>query len=298
MSTPEKMQSLPSFADVIAQYKGCGADLNPPPQKKEKFPFTPALIEKFKIFGKEMVGRYTDGNLSPKGLKYKKIGTLTRKVLTLGETLLDEESDLKILANKVRVTDTANGENSIKIEFRLSLGSQGLCGLDFIDLGNENFKLTDRYTVPEYRQQGFADALLKSGEAFMQELSQSTVRVENSAVALTAEVGQLDVIYWLWKNDYRPQTTEDEQNLERVLAGDPNLKLCADLYVFDKDRDEYLRGNDGELVLNKYGKKVIDYHNSMRINFVKKFEAGVSKDISDIAGQTRSLGLTKFDIDI
>ncbi len=296
MFSLEHIHELPPMKDVIAQYEGRGAELNPPSTKKEKFPVTPELESKINDFGKEMAARFYDENFPIHGLKVKQYPSMTRSELRLDELVIDKKNMITLVADRLKIIEGGQVRTSIVFAVKGGANMQPVSALYFEDMGNGVFELNDRYTEPKYRGYGFADLALKASEGFLKQIATQHQPVgegdgdadgEKFHAISAAETGQLDVIYWLWKNGYRPKTSEDWEKLDKVLSADPDLKLCENMYVFEKDKDEYSREKDGQIEKDKFGNMVIDFHKSVRINFVKTFDAGAGKAVSEIAQAIR-----------
>lgn len=123
---------------------------------------------------------------------------------------------------------------------------QQVGGFQFIQTkqrGREEWEMKHRYVSESYRSQGIAPNMLHFGEAFLKKRAQETQIPQ----VMTAEVGQVDVLLWLLKEGFVPENGKDAGRINRILSGDPSLKIVSgppgkddgqtrDWYIFEKER--------------------------------------------------------------
>lgn len=154
-------------------------------------------------------------------------------------------------------------------------------GLDFANRG-EVFDLRDREIYPKFRKQGFANMLLKTSEEFIHGMA---TQDQAARISQAGDVGQLDVLCWLWNQGYRPQTDEEMDLVQKIFSGDSSLCLSTlkepgggqtlSLCVIDANTPEHERIRQ-------------NYHRiAKRVNLVKKIEPGNSKGVADIGDGVR-----------
>lgn len=152
-------------------------------------------------------------------------------------------------------------------------------GLDFADRG-EVFDLRDREINPKFRRQGFANMLLETSEEFVRAMA---TEAQAPRIFQGGDVGQLDVLCWLWNKGYRPKKDGNEANslelIQEIFSGDSSLCLATltepagglDLCIIDANTptQERIRQN---------------YHSiTKKVDLVKEINPGDSKRVADIS---------------
>jgi hypothetical protein len=127
-----------------------------------------------------------------------------------------------------------------------------------------------RYVLPEYRRgNGIGGMLLVASEAVMRERAAG----EQKSVFMKQSIVQLDVMIWLLKNGYEPDTDEDRRKLDTVLSGDESLCVTERNYIFPVNVPEKDRTNlDSEKAKKAF-----------RVSLVKKIKPGLGKDVTDVS---------------
>lgn len=160
-------------------------------------------------------------------------------------------------------------------------------GMEFANRG-EVFDLRDREVYAKFRNQGFASMLLKTSEEF---ICSAATDAQSPRIAQAGDVGQLDVLCWLWNKGYRPQTNEEMDLIQKIFSGDSSLRLTTlnepgggqslDLCVIDVNVPEQERTRQ-------------NYHRIVKkVNLVKEIRPGDSKEVTvisvDVANKVESL---------
>lgn len=126
-----------------------------------------------------------------------------------------------------------------------------------------------RYVLPEYRREnGLGVMLLKASEAF----AKKCVNGNRETNLMKQNIAQLDVMMWLLKNGYEPDTENDRRNLDMVLSGSEELCIGERNYIFPVDVPEEDRVDLNEEKSNK----------ALRIRLVKKIEPSLSEDAKEV----------------
>lgn len=204
----------------------------------------------------------------------------------------DKYSDERSQTVKVElVKGRLEGSDSKAIynEWRAQLSAgNAIGGMEYADRG-ETFDLRDREVYPKFRQQGFASMLLKTSEEFIRSVATNE---QSSRIAKAGDVGQLDVLCWLWNKGYRPKTDEEMDLIQKIFSGDSSLRLATlnepgggqslDLCIIDANTPEHERTRQ-------------NYHRiAKKVNLVKDIEPGDSKEVADISadvsGKVENLG--------
>ncbi len=146
--------------------------------------------------------------------------------------------------------------------------------------GYEEWDMEHRRTSEIYRDQGIASHMIGITERYLQ------VRAKEKQLPqiLTATVGQVDILIWLLNNGFTAATPEDQENIERVFHGDPNLiivsgaseegKKSRKWYIFERKKyyDENGRQKPGIWARKNYKKPIHYLKSSLRIKLKKEFK--------------------------
>jgi hypothetical protein len=284
----EEVSELPDFQDTYGLYDGRRPEVPEEKVAQEKLEFqdrddVQAKVNKFAV---ECAGKFA--NLSEGDFDGETFGNgdFKRTNMKFAEQMLDPSIPLRVVAYKDFVED--KGVKSERIRFCLDKGSedQFVAVIQGIDQGEKGFDINHRFVASQYRSgQGIGTMILDCAEFFAE--SSATEKQEN--VNLLADTAQLDVIYWFWKNGYRPEGDEDWKRLDMIVNGDENLYLDARYYVFDKTvegDDRYEKDGNGEVLLEN-GVKSIDPKKAFGINMVKTFKPGASVDVEDVRSEMK-----------
>lgn len=225
--------------------------------------------------------------------------------------VVDETIPLSLLVMKTFKHDKDSNERSetVKVElvrgrlegtnpkdvynaWRAELSSGNVIGgMEFANRG-EVFDLRDREVYAKFRNQGFASMLLKSSEEFIRSVSTDA---QSPRIAQAGDVGQLDVLCWLWNRGYRPKTDEEMDLIQKIFSGDSSLRLATlnepgggqslDLCIIDVNVPEHERTRQ-------------NYHRiTKKVNLVRGINPGDSKEVAsisaDVANKVESLDFSK-----
>ncbi len=283
----EQLTELPDFNEVYDLYDGRRPDS---PEKEvpiEQIDISDrkALQTMINKYAEEIYPRYRDVlENDPSGhTRVHEEEQMIKTNVPLGEVVVDESIPLTMNVYKNFTNERGRKSESINFYFYKGVADdQNFIGsISIADRGEEGLDIVDRMVESKFRKQGFGEMFLGCAEAFMKK----TANERQQPVKTFAKMSQLNVIYWFWKNGYRPETEEDRRRLEMILAGDESLELAERYFVFQKstpDRDRYFVKPDGEFALTEDGKRVINYNNAFRIKMIKMIESDAGKEVVDI----------------
>ncbi len=288
----ESIQKLPDFSEVHDLFQGRRPDLPEKEVSIEQIEILDrtAAQSAMNAFAEEVYPKYRDvSEDDPSGTtRSHEEEQMTKTNVPLGEVVVDASVPLTMDVYKNFTNE--RGRRSESINFYLYKGSgdaQDFIGnISVADRGEDGFDIIDRLVESKFRKQGLGKMFLNCAEAFVQKASTE----RQQPVKAFANMSQLNVIYWFWKNGYRPETDEDRRRLDMILTGHGDLELLERNFVFHKDtpdKDRYFVKPDGEFALDGDGGRVINYNNALRIRMVKVFEAGVGEQVEDIVDDTR-----------
>lgn len=136
------------------------------------------------------------------------------------------------------------------------------------------WNLNDRVIAEAYRSQGVAPKMLTMMEQMVEQYQETTDKPQK----VTAEVGQVNVLIWLLKQGYTPESPSDQNNIDRLLKGDKSLVIASapddteadekrQWYIFNKATYE----KNGDEVWNEqnHGKPIHHMKSSLRIRLKK-----------------------------
>ena len=279
----ESIEQLPDFEELLAVYGKEKADFPDDSELKDlKFShprdeiqnsMNDAAASQYDAF---MVGE-EDG---PATVLAQETDYSCKKVLKLGEVVIDDSIPLVMTISKFFFKHKEENYKDECIDF--SLERRGVSPPEEIGMirmkdCDGGFDVAHRDVLPEYRGKGLGTLLLNAGESFME----TVVDKREKEQKLIAKVGQLDVLFWLWKRGYRPDSKKDEDMLLRVLNAE-GLMLYDRYFVFEdtvKDEDLYFEGFEKT-------PEYINYHEAISITMSKKIEMGDSAEIADIQSLT------------
>lgn len=213
-------------------------------------------------------------------------GNFKRTNMKIAEEILDPDIPLRVVIYKDFVVNA--GLKSERIRICLDKGSenQPVGVIQGIYSRERGFDINHRYVEPKYRRkQGVGSMLLDCIESFTKSLATG----KQEEVNIFAEVAQLDVIYWLWKNGYKPENKDDWEKMDMIINGDGSLCMSDNLYVFEKDVPEderYEKGSNGQFLMGN-GKRSINPKRSFLLKMMKKFKPDVSTEVKDIKSKVR-----------
>lgn len=190
----------------------------------------------------------------------------------------DHTENVKVELVKGRLD--GNNPKDIYAAWRSHLsGGSAIGGLEFAHHG-EFFDLKDREIYPKFRQQGFANMLLKTSEEFIRSMATESQAIR---VSKASNVGQLDVLCWLWNQGYRPETEAEMDLVQKIFSGDSSLRLSTlkvpgggqtlSLCVIDANTPEQDR-------IRQNYRKI-----AMRVTMVKTIEPDGSKKVDEIGAE-------------
>lgn len=284
----EQLTELPDFNEVYSLYNGRRPDSpeEDVPIEQIDVPDRKSLQASINSYAEEIYQRYREvSEDDPTGhTRVHEEEQMKKTNVLLGERVVD--ASMPLTMNVYKNFTEERGRKSESINFYFYKGvedDQNFIGsISIADRGEEGLDIVDRMIEPKFRKQGFGEMFLSCAEAYIKKVS--TERQE-PVKAFTNTATQLTVIYWFWKNGYRPETEEDRRKLEMILAGHEELELAERYFVFQKstpDRDRYFVKPDGEFALTEDGKRVINYNNAFRIKMIKMFEPEVGEEVVDI----------------
>lgn len=236
------------------------------------------------------------GEDSPDGVLKDWSGLRINSVPVLAQ-VVDETIPLSLLVMKTFKYDKYSNERFETVMFQLVRGrldgtnpkdvyndwkaalaaGNVIGGMDFADRG-EVFDLRDREVYAKFRNQGFASMLLKTSEEFIRSVATDA---QAPRVAKAGDVGQLDVLCWLWNRGYRPQTDEEMDLIQKIFSGDSSLRLTTlnesgggqslDLCIIDVNVPEHERTRQ-------------NYHRiAKKVNLVREIKPDDSKEVAGIS---------------
>lgn len=286
-----------SFGDTLSLYEG----RRPEPQKQpdiEKLDFDRAVVQsKMNEMTQKVLSSYWAAGRDSEGVVVDRPEVWKKRVPILAE-IVDDTIPLTLFAMKTFSLDRHSRQEAETIGFDLLRGrvegdtpddlyrawkssfsgGNHVSGLEFVDKG-DLFDLVDRETNLKFRGQGFGSMVLEASEGFIQ---RSATENQKTTTAY-ADAAQLDVICWLYNSGYRPQTDEDAQRFNEVLAGDDSIVIGEKYYIFKNvpEGSRVMRLPDGSVVPNS--------HNAYRIKFVKEIPPKISSNVTDAQDKTRDL---------
>lgn len=195
-----------------------------------------------------------------------------------------ETVKVELVRGRLEGTNPKDVYNAWRAE--LSAGNV-IGGMEFANRG-EVFDLRDREVYAKFRNQGFASMLLKTSEEFIRSVATDA---QSPRIAQAGDVGQLDVLCWLWNKGYRPQINEEMDLIQKIFSGDSSLQLTTlnepgggqslDLCIIDVNVPEHERTRQ-------------NYHRiAKKVNLVREIKPGDSKEVAgisaDVANKVESL---------
>lgn len=283
----ELMQELPDFNEVYSLYDGRRPDSpeKEVPIEQIDVPDRKSLQASINSYAEEIYQRYREvSEDDPTGhTRVHEEEQMKKTNVLLGEKVVD--ASIPLTMNVYKNFTEERGRKSESINFYFYKGAEDdqnfIGSISVADRGEDGLDIVDRMVESKFRKQGFGEMFLNCAESFMKKTSTE----RQQPVKAFAKMSQLDVIYWFWKNGYRPETDEDRRKLEMILAGHEDLELAERYFVFQKstpDRDKYFVKPDGEFALTPDGKRVINYNNAFRIKMIKMFEPDAGEEVRDI----------------
>lgn len=292
----ESLRQLPDFAEVYGLYEGRRVEAEDSKIEPEKLNVTdrPALDKKISDFAAKSFSLYKKVQLGGDNKFVVKKRHGYRECIPLMSELVEDSIPLMMVAMKVFDVDSRDGEKTESIQIvllkgnfpgdssedfyrALQSGSAEFIGDMRLIEANGRFQLAHREVNPKFRKQRFGDTMLKATEVFVAEGAKDSQKEKE----LFLDCSQLDVIYWLWKNDYRPKTKEDWDKLENVINGGSNerenLLMLENYFLFDERVPE-----DERYYEDPSGEKTPAYHNAYRIRFEKKIKPSMGDDVRDL----------------
>lgn len=281
----ERIQELPDLKEIYDLYNG----RRPEEVEKDVGPIEKLEITDSKVFqaaiNKFVEDIYRDYTATkendPRGkTRSFEDEQMTKTTVSLGERVVD--SAIPIAMDVYKNFTSESGKRTESINFYFYKDQEFVGNISIADHGNGDLDVIDRLTDPKFRNQGFGKILMDCAEAYIQTVA---TEKQKSVTAYADNIGQLDVIYWFWKNGYRPETEKDWQRLEMVLHGHQDLELAEKLWVFKKDtpdKDRYFTDPSGEFYLDGQGKRAINYNNAFRIRMVKSISQKPHEEVVNI----------------
>lgn len=286
---PEIISELGDFQETYSLYEG----------RRPEVPEEDVLQEKLEFQNREGVQANMNEFAAKCAIEFLNInensyesetferGDFKRTNMKFAEQVLDSSIPLRLVAYKVFMEE--RGVKSEKIRFCLDKGSEDklVAVIQGIDQGDKGFDINHRFVGPQYRKkQGVGTMILNCAESF----AKSSATNNQKKVDLFADAAQLDVIYWFWKNGYRPEGKEDWERLDMIINGDESLCLDGRLYVFDKNitgDDRYEKDSSGTVIIED-GVKSIDPQKAFGLRMVKTFKPNISAEVDDIRLQMKN----------
>jgi hypothetical protein len=279
----EIISELPDFQETYDLYEDRRPDVPEEDVLQEKLEFQDIESAQAKMngFAAECAKEFLKINENSYESETFGSGDFKRTNMKFAEQMLDSSIPLRLIAYKYFVED--KGVKSERIRFCLDKGSEDklVAVIQGIDQGDKGFDINHRFVGPQYRRkQGVGTMVINCAESFAKSLATN----KQKKVDLFADTAQLDVIYWFWKNGYRPEEKEDWERLNMIVNGDESLCLDGRLYVFDKNitgDDRYEKDRSGQ-VIKENGVKSIDPTKAFQLRMVKTFKPNLSAEIEEI----------------
>lgn len=287
----ETEQELPDFEETYSLYDGRRPEVSDEeeiPQEKLQFQDREAAQAKMNElasgFGNKFL--YIQENSKQFPAETFRRDMYKRVNMKLAEQIVDPDIPLRIMAYKDFVVNER--ENAERMRFCLDRGDEdhpvAVISLSYVV--NEGFNIHHRFVEPQFRgKQGIGNMLLQCAESFAKNFATDG----KEKVSLFAGMAQLDVIYWFWKNGYRPEGEQDWERLDMIINGDENLCLDDKLYVFHKLVPEdyrYEKSRAGQVLMDK-GRRSVNPKMAFRLNMQKVFEPGGSGQTQDAQAEIR-----------
>ena len=199
----------------------------------------------------------------PKGYERNYKELLTTSVsesfdFTVFRVVMKNGSDRNMLSFSILNNDDFDPNNSSEIRYEKN--------------GNK-WELVHRFLPEELQGQGLAKKILEFSEKCIEKISKK----EGVKEVYTANVGQIDALYWFLRNGYIPEKSEDFKKANMVLSGDDSLKIInATPQSKEGWEDEKLENLPQKYIVKKdseYSESEFwdDYmKKGFRINLVKK----------------------------
>lgn len=122
------------------------------------------------------------------------------------------------------------------------------------------FDIPRREVLPQFRNYGVGDMMLKGCETLCNENFKNTGEGEYVDV----DVGQVDVLRWFIQNGYEPVSYYDAINVKMILGGAEDLCIGNDYYVFIQQKYAEMQA------LNALDEPMAYAENSLRVHLRKK----------------------------
>ncbi len=288
----EIISELPNFQETYGLYEGRRPEVPEEDVLQEKLGFQDREGAQAKM--NEFTSKCAREFLQIDENSYKsetfRSGDFKRINMKFAEQMLDSSIPLRLVAYKVFVED--KGVKSERIRFCLDKGSEDklVAVIQGINQGDKGFDINHRFVGPQYRRkQGVGTMVINCAESFAKSLATN----KQKKFDLFADTAQLDVIYWFWKNGYRPKEKEDWEKLNMIVNGDESLCLDGRLYIFDKNitgDDRYEKDSSGQVIMEN-GVKSIDPKKAFQLKMVKTFKPNLSAEVEEIrSGMKDALG--------
>ncbi len=263
----EIAENLPDFQAVVdALDKGNFQLEEAPATEKVAIPERRQLEDRIRTFGANAFAKQLTVDSDHPAAEVRETEGVKKMQIPFDEAIVEDTIPLKITATKIIVIE--KGKEVEAIRFALHNANEEICSIDCAPQ-QDGFEINHRYVQPKFRKQNFGSIILQACNGFVAEAADHEAR---SQVAF-ADVGQLDVMYWFWKNGYRPATNEDWEAFKKVLAADKELYMDEKYYIFEKnlpEGDKYFKNPEtGALSLDHEGKKSLNFKNAFRIKFAK-----------------------------
>lgn len=284
----EHPQELPDFKEVYELYAERRPDKKAEVENKTDLSIeNPTDLEKGMCdFAEKIEDSFESTTSNDPKASIREEGNGRKVRIPLGEEVIDDSIPITISAHKILASDYPHTHSIDSVVFNLYKGQNEKTGefignVHYTDQ-NTGFELNHRYLENKFKKLGFGSMLLRTCEAFLKKLATQKQEILQSVI----QTAQLDVIYWCWKNGYRPEETQDWEKLQAVLNGDENLYLLDRYYIFDKNRGKNNEQEYHDDRTEPDGSPSINYRNAYRLNFVKNVNPEQSKEIRGIMAET------------
>lgn len=257
--------SLPTLQELGVMY-----NYKPEPVTSEKvnLEIDWSRIEKGKLF--EALKEYESAFGTPgseKILYYKPLKTLEED----GEMYFRAIKEFKKIGKDILVLEVQcyKGECPYVANFHLTQEDK-----------NE-WEIKHRQVFPKFREQGIGSRMVELAEDFLKNRAQK----QGQTQIMSMEVAQADLLFWLLKRGYMPATPEDEEKIQRIGKGDPELTITSGVndndndelrwYIFEKEKLYEKNGKmkPGIWLHENYGQPIHYVKSSFRIKLKKEFRA-------------------------
>ena len=175
------------------------------------------------------LGKYEEAKRDPKKPFTPERNGDDKTLIPLLSEVVDPSVPIMLKADK-RIYLSKGGEMEEMVFMDLVVNGRIVAELNFKVRGR-GIEIYHRYTYPKYQGQGVGNLLLRGAEDFGRARGELTKK----PIISEAETGQVDVMLWLYKNGYRPDSIEDVEKMRMIVAGDPSLAIADEWSVHKRD---------------------------------------------------------------